>query len=73
MPPRIVSNEAENELSLPAYPDENLEFDFLPDLEERQATLRRANEALARARILLDRVRQLDGKPGHAHDAPLAE
>ncbi len=38
--------------SLSALADEcESEFDFLPDLAERQATLRRANLALERARV----------------------
>src|SRR5579863_3378256 len=61
---QIVSSERHDELKLPPFPDETMEFDFLPDLEERQATLRRANEALERARVLLERVRRFDHKRG---------
>ena len=46
--------------SLSALADECGEFDFLPDLAERQATLRRANLALERARALLAQVTRLD-------------
>ncbi len=59
-PEQIVSNESQEEFKMPPFPDETPELSFLPDLAERQATLRRANEALERARVLLERVRRLE-------------
>ena len=49
-----------NELNAPPFQDETPQFDFLPNLAERRATLQRANQALERARVLLERIQHLD-------------
>jgi hypothetical protein len=57
MEPMDESFEAEN----PEVGGEGLPgWDRVPDFAERQETLRRANEALERARMLLKRVNHLE-------------
>ncbi len=63
---------SENDTNLPddgMLPDESIEFDLLPDLAERQETLRRANLALERARALLEQVRSIDTRSQKALSA----
>lgn len=43
--------------------DESLEIRFLPDIAERLETLRQANLALERARVLLEKLRAADDRP----------
>lgn len=64
----VDSNEFELTGGEPAS-DEALDCLWLPDLAERQETLRRANEALERARVLLQAVNRLErGKLRRAPD-----
>jgi hypothetical protein len=63
---------SENETDMPdegMLSDESVEHDFLPDLAERQETLRRANLALERARALLEQVRSIDTRSQKALNA----
>jgi hypothetical protein len=50
-------------------PEEAMDFSALPDPAERQETVKRANQALKRARTLLEHIDQLEhGKISSALD-----